>query len=270
MADCCCSPFGPPGGGAVAPLSQAVYVSKAAAGGGDGSIAKPFNTLQAAADALPTGGVVLVAPGDYSAETVAWADDVPISWNSLGPLLGSAQGTSVDPNSPQFPPFTLTVSGNPGAPQSFQGLRMTGLATFGGGNVTYFHGCTGVNVAGAVVLFVLGGQLVESDIGNTTLFCQGVDIFNATMRAASFIYLLGCQSWGQGISVEFPAGPPGPTLFFDTTTKGNASNQTPNVTNGVGLFSGLPLQSITGATTDDVVNSIVSAGVALGLWEDNR
>lgn len=260
-----------PGGGAILPSSAFVYVAKAAAPGGDGSIAAPFDNLQSAADALPTGGVVLVAPGDYSAEVLTWADDVPLAWVSVGPLLNTLQGTAADPNSPLFPAFTVTASGNPAVSQSFQGLRFAGLMAFPAtGNVVTCIGCAGVFVSGAQVLTVLGGQLIASNVDTATLVLQGVDIFNASIEATNFVYLLGCQSWGQAISVNFAPGPPGPTCWFDATTKGNASNQAPVVSNGVAAFSGLPTQSITGATTQQQVDSIVAALVGLGLATDDR
>lgn len=81
---CCCSPLGPSDGGGGVPLPDALYVAQLSPAGGDGSIAKPFNTLADGLLALANLGVnfgaLLISPGDYSAEGV-------LHWVGAGALM---------------------------------------------------------------------------------------------------------------------------------------------------------------------------------------
>jgi hypothetical protein len=69
---------------AISPLPDALYVAIDAAAGGDGSIAKPFNTMADGLTALAALGVafgcLLISPGDYSAEGV-------LHWTGSGALM---------------------------------------------------------------------------------------------------------------------------------------------------------------------------------------
>ncbi len=162
------------------------------------------------------------------------------------------------------------IADSGGSVQCFQGLVLGSQLDLTGATMASFIGCTGIDIVGAQLLMVQGGQVVSTGIGINNCILQGVDVFNAALRAASFFTLVNCNSWGQGISVEFPAGPPGPTCYFDPATKGNATNQAPVVTNGVGVFLGLPTQSISGVTTQEQVDSVITALVNLGLATDDR
>jgi hypothetical protein len=261
--------------GGVGVLDQVVYVSKAAASGGDGSLGAPFNNLQAAADALsvlvPTqGGMVLVGPGDYSAESLSYSDDVSIAWVSMGPLLQTTQGAFYCPSAPRFPGIALQT-GVGGSVQCFQGLILGTTLDLLGATLASFTGCVGVSVTGAQLLTVTGGQLISSAVEIATVLLQNVDIFNASISANAYVYLMGCNSWGQAVSVAFPpASPPGNFCYYDVVTKGNATNQAPTVSDGVALFMGLPPQSITGTTEQEQIDSIVQALVTLGVATDDR
>lgn len=57
-------------GGGDTPLSNVFWVDKGAAPGGNGSQARPFNTVTAGVAACPTGGTLLICPANYSAEGV--------------------------------------------------------------------------------------------------------------------------------------------------------------------------------------------------------
>lgn len=71
-------------GGAVPPLSDVMFVDGSAAAGGDGSIAKPFQTLGEANAALPSGGTILVAPNDYTEDVRFDVTDKSLSIVALG------------------------------------------------------------------------------------------------------------------------------------------------------------------------------------------
>jgi hypothetical protein len=112
---CCCNPLGgdTPGGGS--PLSNVFFVDQAAAGGGDGSIARPYNTLLAAVTAHPTGGTFALTPYDYSDETIP--DLAEGNWTFWGfPLAGMPGGFDqfvVPPPLPtQLPSITIGAGGS--------------------------------------------------------------------------------------------------------------------------------------------------------------
>ena len=69
---------------AISPLPDALYVAIDAPAGGDGSIAKPFNTMAAGLLALANLGLafgcLLIGPGDYSGEGV-------LHWTGSGALM---------------------------------------------------------------------------------------------------------------------------------------------------------------------------------------
>lgn len=82
-----------------------VYVDGAAAGGGDGTMEAPFDTLPAAILAAPSNAVVALAPGDYPIATVLakplrfWGRcprDVSLSWagGDVGAVMNIAPGAS--------------------------------------------------------------------------------------------------------------------------------------------------------------------------------
>ncbi len=68
----------------ISPLPDALYVAQGSPAGGDGSIAKPFNTMADALAALAGLGVgfgcLLMSPGDYSGEGV-------LHWTGAGALM---------------------------------------------------------------------------------------------------------------------------------------------------------------------------------------
>lgn len=74
------------------PLTRAVYVDPAEAPGGNGSIARPFRTIQEAADWLfGVGGVVLLTPGVHLSGAPIFIDvDTPLTLVSLGTRASGA------------------------------------------------------------------------------------------------------------------------------------------------------------------------------------
>jgi len=78
-------------GGSVAPLSNTLYVDVGtAAVTQDGSIGAPFATLTAAIAAAAAGGILLVAPGDYSGEGALTIDKVLTIAPTPPTLIGTA------------------------------------------------------------------------------------------------------------------------------------------------------------------------------------
>lgn len=84
----------PAGAAIFPPLSTVVFLDKAAAPGGNGSIAAPFNNTAAAVAALPVGvgGTIEVVPGDYTTEPdVVVPASTPISFVAMAATI---EGTS--------------------------------------------------------------------------------------------------------------------------------------------------------------------------------
>lgn len=113
----CCNPLSA-GGGAVAisPLSNVWFVDQAAAAGGDGSIAKPYNTLLSAVAAHAAGGTFVLTPYDYSAEVLPVLANG--DWSFWGLQLGSwpegfGSGASPSPQSlTTLPNMVIGTGGN--------------------------------------------------------------------------------------------------------------------------------------------------------------
>lgn len=89
-------------GGAIEPLENTRFVDGSTTvplADQDGSIAAPFSTVQAALDALVAAlarPVVLICPGDYSAEVLVWAGETDIQLSSFSQAARGFQAGFVD------------------------------------------------------------------------------------------------------------------------------------------------------------------------------
>lgn len=273
---CCCNPLVAPSSGGGPPLSNVFFVDQAAATGGDGSIGKPYNTLLAAVTAHAAGGTFILTPYDYSAETIpALADG---NWSFWGAQLGAVPGG--------FAPFVVPTP----APPTF--LPALTIGAGGSASQISFRSVT----AAALTVRQSCAVLLQDCSFDAALFDTAAD-GSATLRAERCFFnssgvggsALGdcqfndCGFWGSqtiltnGTNVQITrsygqtnvtfSGAAG-TVNLDPFSR--AAIDMPVLTNGSRAVVGLPVQSITGGTLQDQLDSLVAAGVALGLWTDDR
>lgn len=251
------------------PLSNVFYIDGGASEEGDGSIGSPYKTItQALSEHV--GGTFYLTPFDYSV----------------------AEPTLTIPGTIKV---QLIGMSNPGEGNAFFGIKakIGGIVQATGGE------------QGSLVLqnlecngnLEIGLSLLAIDCENVFVLGEGVDLGFVEIRGGtvgsitcggllglagcvlssgapfsvqtSTITLTDCKFAGVGIDVTFSE--PGGFVYYDLTTEQNASGSPINsVTNGTGQRVSLPVQSITGATTQLQVDSIVTAGVTLKLWTDDR
>lgn len=253
-----------PGGGNGAVLNRTVFVSLLATDG-DGSADAPFGLLSEAVAACPDGGTFLVTPGNYSADTFVLDASKPYVFRSTAGPLSSANGQVQQVEFPLFPSFS--AAGSAGGALHFEGIGFTGSHDVAAtGMQVVYVGCHGIVTNGAFV-WIMGGGAITLDASVNNAVIEHADLFNSVLAAQSAVHLHNCNSWGQSLSVSFPvASPPGCFCYYDATTKGNATNAAPTVTDGEALFLGLPLQTISLGTVDEVIQALVN----LGLFVDTR
>lgn len=205
------------GGGSVVPLLRLLFVDGATASTAqDGSIANPFKTMAAAltaAEAAPfvfTSFVgVLIAPGDYSAETLTYAGAAPLRISAilpgreinLGVLLGH-----------------LTISGNDGV--GLTGVNVASVDAGSGDLMLDNCYCEGALTAGASVR-AFNSRLRFSTVSAYDAFfrqCEltGVD-FTIAGQIAQFYGSIWSNAGTAGGSVVFPATGD-PKLYLDSLT----------------------------------------------------
>jgi hypothetical protein len=200
----------------VTPLATVFFVDKnTGSTAQDGSIANPFDTVQAAltaAAAAPGSSVgVLVAPGDYSAEVLTFSGPQSLQ---VSALWQTSQGFNGNGASPHIGP--LTISGSSGV--FLNGLESEGVDGGSGSvnlqNCTFLAGtitCNGGVVSGISTFFnggvVLAGQNIR---------LQSCEIKNVTINAAGTLVEVTGSVWDTGSTVVF-GGAPG-SLRLDSLT----------------------------------------------------
>lgn len=267
--------------GSITPLSNVFFIDQGAAAGGDGSIAKPYNTILAAVAARPAGGTFLLTPYDYSAEVIPTLNDA--DWAFWGLQLGSwpegyGPGWTLTPPQPtsltKLPSLTLGLGGT---------QRQTSLRSVSMPNLTLEMGTTlmlqdvwldglftGASLdAGAVALradrcFFNGGGVGGASLGDSQFNDCGFFGSQTIQTGSTTLQLTRC--FGE-TSVAFlnAAG----VLAIDLWSNGRVS--VPVLTNGTKEVQG-PVQNLTASMSDQQaqIDQICAAGVALGLWTDNR
>jgi len=261
------------------PLSNVFFVDKSAAPAGDGSIAKPYNTLLAAVTAHAAGGTFILTPYDYTAEIIPALTDG--DWNFWGMQLGSwpegfAAGVTPSPLSATLlPPLTIGTGG--GANQcSFRSVGMQFGLTLRQSCALFLQDVAGngffmdTAADGTVRLRADRCYFDSSGLGGSALGdCQLNDcgFFGSQSIATNGTNVQITRSYGQ-TSVNF-LGAAG-TLNIDPFTRGALNISA--LTNGTQAVVGLPLQDLTASLSDPQaqIDQIVAAGVALGFWTDNR
>lgn len=173
-------------GGAILPLSNALYVDQGAANAnGDGSIATPFKTLTdavAAGNALgKTAVTIFITPYDYTSEsTLITGQDINYSFVGLGG--GDFQSTARIPD--------VTANGNCYFNNLIQG-SLNGLAANGGVQIVYDM-ASGLGVQGlenSTVYLYVNGPSTTFDPNNFAGTLSGTvqNIFAAQLNGGSIV-----------------------------------------------------------------------------------
>lgn len=270
LADGRIRPEAPPQG--VAPLSDVFWVDGGAATEGDGSIGAPYKTLTAAVAAHAAGATFLVCPHDYSAE-----DPLNIPGSIKVQLIGVStpgDGNAYIGVNAKIPGIVQIAGGEQGS-LVLRNLECSGNLEIG--RQLLAVDCIGVFVLGqgtdlGVVELrggTCGGVTASSIIGVSGVALGSGAAFSTQTTHLSFA---DCSFAGIGVDVTFATDPG--VVYYDLATEQNAvlagGTAVNSVTNGTAQRDSLPVQSITGATTQLQVDSIVSALVALKLATDNR
>lgn len=259
-----------PVAGGISPLSNVFYIDGGAASEGDGSIGSPYKTITQALSEHGAGGTFYLTPFDYQAAeptlTIPGTIKVQLIGMSnpgegnaffgikarIGGIVqatGGEQGSLVLQN--------LECAGNLEIGLSLLAIDCEGVFVIGEGDDLGFVEIRGGTVGG----ITCGGLLGLS--GCTLGSGAGISV------QTSIITLVDCKFAGVGIEVTFSE--PGGLVVYDLITEQNGSGfPLGSVTNGTGRRASLPIQSITGATTQEQVDSIITAGVTLKLWTDDR
>ena len=167
------SGLGGGGGSSVAPLTNVIFVDKNGTGTPDGSIAKPYTTIQSAVDSVPTATTyaeskrvysIVISPDTYDEALtidITGKRIILTSWGAWN--LGEFDGATDWKPSGTLRDITIT-----GDTASFSGIRC-GLAITTYNQVgqrysthqSYINGC---RISGAVIVKVSGGASLELDI----------------------------------------------------------------------------------------------------------
>lgn len=270
---------------AIAPLSDAFFIDQAGAAGGDGSIAKPWNTLLAAVTARAgLGGTFMVMPYDYSAEVIPPLDG-STEWSFVGFDFAAIEVTPVfvAPAGPpcRFPALTIAASS---PTLVLRSIRVQNIQQDGAGAV---YVCdtqivNGLQVASSAS--VLSGQRSYFGGGGIGTF-DFVNLDRCGFFGSQQLFItnsLGvCRltnCYGE-TGFTFGGFSPG-TVFVDLYTRGQLAisvlNNCALQVLGFGPPGALPAfttaPDLTASLSDPQaqIDQIVAAGVTLALWTDNR
>lgn len=264
-----------PGGGAVVPLHNVLFVDKNTAvlpASQDGSIAAPFSTITAALSTdLAAAFTLFICPGDYSDEI-----SIPVRTGLATSLVSfDFRMPALYVLNPATLPPQVILSGveflgdDLKSQLSLVGITVQLIAADAGitGTIqlsnSYVYNCEtpGMEVFGDRSYFDNGGIRCAGFNSTSCAFMGSQTIVCTTIRGN--VYLHHCVAGTTAVS--FPAVDNG-IVHVDPWSYNTVSG----MTNGVIEVEGLPLQYITGSTTDEAVNSIISAGETLHFWIDQR
>ena len=265
-------------GGGLAPLAGVAYVDQASTVlSPNGSIGAPFTTIADAVAALElTGGTVLIAAGDYSAEVVPPISQA-VPWSFVGlPLDTPSKNSPTDNFSGPLVimPSTFEFVGGDSSTVALRSLRLNVLNADGTDRLELID-CR-------VFLIQAAGRPVhaqDSVLDSGGVACQEFSAKNCRVGGSDTAILTGAQAnfigcTGGPLAVQFQN--PGGVINCDLTSRGalGAITNGAITPSGFGPAEALPvgavIQSITGATTQLQVDAIVAAGVSLGFWTDDR
>lgn len=176
--------FPGPGGGVR--MTSVRFADVNAPAGGNGSIGRPFNTIQAAVDSFgptpPVNALVVASAGDYSLEgTIALGAVSLTGW-----LQGADRGFTVAV-------AALTCSSGGSGQTTLNGIFCAGTVTFPEGGIAFLIG---------VSSFIAGNIGVPGDVVNAV---QGVDFTNSAIfgdiNTTGSILLNDCEMQSQNLRV---------------------------------------------------------------------
>ncbi len=176
--DDCTDPWG-----GVTPGANVVFVSAAAASGGDGTQAKPFQKVNDAVAALPTGGTVAIGAGSYLNTNITLTQPIALRGScTKDVILQGAPGAATilisDKNGSSV--SNITVTGGR------YGIRAEGATTATVDHV-YVHSAAmaGVYVLDGAALTVKNTFVLTTLPGDANTHGRGVDVQGATLDATN-------------------------------------------------------------------------------------
>lgn len=259
-----------PGGAGNQPLSSVFFIDPGtivAPADQDGSIQRPWSTLLRAVTARAlAGGTFFCVPHDYSAEVIP-ALSLDFNWSFIGLDFEGPDGFNQGPLT-HFP--DLTFADGVVVPYAESAFRSVQLQTV---NMPVNGACELTDCSVQVFQSVGAGEKPDvlarrcffsnngtQDFGTfNAVDCQ-FDNGTAITAAGGMVQLSRCN----GLVTVTVGGAPA-EIHVDPWTR-----QKVTVGGGTLIVEGLPVQSITGATAQLQIDSIVAAGVTLGFWTDNR
>lgn len=277
----------PPGGGG-GPLSAVFWVDQnttAPLASQDGSAGAPFGTMLAAVTARAgLGGTILVVPADYSAEVLPPLTG--LAWSFVGADFGSFEVTSGAFVAPAGPITRLpNLDCDPSSSLWLRSVRLQNLSNANGAFLTDVNITNALSATpGSFSAFVRASRSYfgGGGVGEYSFFdadqcgffgSQTIQIVNSL----GAVRLTNCYGETGFVFGGFSPG----TALVDLYTRDRLT--IPVLTNcalqllGFGPPSALPSSvSITPSLTASLaspqaqIDDIVSAGVQLGLWVDNR
>ena len=265
----------PTPGVAISPLTRIYFVDQGTAvalADQNGSVAAPFSTL-AGAVAAGTAGVgavtILIVAGDYSAEVIAPVA-LNFDWSLIALDLASFQQTAAFVAPADLPTRLPTLDFVTGSAPSVVQLRSVQLpfvnVDTGNSVILTDVNCTaGVNsnlqrsAVKAVRTF-----FNSSGIGCSVLDCEQCGFWGGGSFVCSGDTIRLGRCYGQ-TSVLFESGPG--FVYADIWSRKEVSFA---ILTNTTIETECNVQSITGVTTQNQVDSIVTALVALGFVTDDR
>jgi len=256
--------------GGVTPLSDVVWID-----GGttvplvdqDGSIGAPYATIQQALDGMSgTQLCALICPGDYTAEVLSFGTNIKVQ---LQGVARPGAGAGFNGANAMIGSLT-TISGGEQGSLTLVNLECTQNLELAGSVVCV--DCINVFIVPSGLDFcsfeIFGGLLQGLDAAGGTI--DGV-IFGpapGSLQLDSNVTVTNSNLIGSALTVTFTAAPG--VVSHDLATEGTGPVPAFTITNGTAVRLALPVQSITGATEQEQIDSIVLGLVALGLATDNR
>lgn len=261
-----------------APFSNAFWVDKGAAPGGNGSGAAPFDTVAAAVAVCPTGGTILVLAGDYTSEAPVPVGSKTLTFMGFG---GQAALAKV------LLPTIQYASG--GTPQRLAFRNVSATVERTGASVTqiYLDYCPFIELtgAGSTSEIVVNGDLtcaVQGEGGLLQMKGGYVGPYTANGGAAISLYFVGIYgnlstagliAFADACAWTTPAlAITASTIFWDLSTAYQAgvlsitTSSTPVVQEAHNASDTFPAVVLAVGTSDvpiDVSSSLL-AGIAVG------
>ena len=262
----------PSGGGGVA-LSNVLWVDKGTSvplADQTGAAGAPFETIQQALDAQanPT---ILICPGDYSAEFLEFGTNRKITLQGVvKPGAGTAYGAT---SNALIGPMLMTQGGEQGHLQLIN-LEFNSNILIAG--IVVLVDCIGIPLNPGLLgedpapadFQIWGGTVIFIDAAGGYIHGATFDPSASIFLASNFLHVTDCNLQAVTLPITFPNE--GGSVLYDLASEGTGGTPAFTVTGGTAARFALPVQSITGATEQEQIDSIVTGLVALGFAVDNR